>query len=132
MSKYFPNPKTLAGNVKVELDLSNYATKSDLKNQTGADTSNFAKKVHLATLKSSIDKLVIDKLEKVPDDLSVSKSKVDELDIGKSKTTPVDLSKLSNLVKNNTEDKIPDITDLATNSSLKYMGLKMKYLVLLT
>ena len=50
--------------------MSNYVTKSDLKKQTGARTSNFAKKVNLATLKSSIDKLDIDKLEKVPKDSS--------------------------------------------------------------
>ena len=50
--------------------MSNYVTKSDLKKQTGAHTSNFAKKVNLATLKSSIDKLDIDKLEKVPKDSS--------------------------------------------------------------
>ena len=65
-------------NVKVELDLSNYATKADLKNATGVDTLKFAKKVDLATLKSEIDKF----------------------DIGKLETTSVDLSKLSDAVKN--------------------------------
>ena len=45
MSKYFPEPKSLGGRVKVELDFSNYATKADLKNVTGAYTSPFAKKV---------------------------------------------------------------------------------------
>ena len=44
MAKYFPEQKSL-GKVKVELDLSNYATKADLKNATGVDTSTFAKKV---------------------------------------------------------------------------------------
>ena len=38
MREYFPKPKSLEINVKVELDLSNYATKSDLKNATGVDT----------------------------------------------------------------------------------------------
>ena len=42
MSEYFPEPKSLAGRVKVELDLSNYATKVDLKNATGVDLSKFA------------------------------------------------------------------------------------------
>ena len=65
-------------NVKVELDLSNYATKADLKNATGVDTLKFAKKVDLASLKSEIDKF----------------------DIGKLETTSVDLSKLSDAVKN--------------------------------
>ena len=43
MSQYFPEPKSLGGRVKVELDLSNYATKADLKNVAGVDTSKFAK-----------------------------------------------------------------------------------------
>ena len=47
--------------VKVELDLSNYATKVDLKNTTGADTSKLTKKVDLLNLKSDVDKLDIDK-----------------------------------------------------------------------
>ena len=45
MSEYFPKSLSLGANVKVELDLSNYVTKSDLKNATGADTSKFAEKV---------------------------------------------------------------------------------------
>ena len=51
MSEYFPKPKSLGANVKVELDLSNYATKADLKNATGVDTLKFAAKVDLASLK---------------------------------------------------------------------------------
>ena len=51
---YFPDPKSL-GKVEVELDLSNYATKIDLKNATGIDASRFAKKVDLAGLKSNVD-----------------------------------------------------------------------------
>ena len=62
MSKYFPEPKSSGGRVKVELDLSNYATETDLKNATGVDTSKFAKKVDLANLKSDVDKLDIDKV----------------------------------------------------------------------
>ena len=65
MSEYFPEPKSSGRRVKVELDLSNYAAKGDLKSATGIDTSDFAKKVDLATLKSNIDKL-----EKVPNDLN--------------------------------------------------------------
>ena len=44
MSEYFPKPNSLGTNVKVELDLSNYATKADLKNETGVDISDFVKK----------------------------------------------------------------------------------------
>ena len=50
MSNHFPEPKSSAGRVKVELHLSNYATKVDLKNTPGVDTSKFAKKVDLANL----------------------------------------------------------------------------------
>ena len=42
MSKYFAKPKSLGANVRVELDLSNYKTKADLKNSTGVDTLDFA------------------------------------------------------------------------------------------
>ena len=63
MSEYFPEPKSWGGRVKVELDLSNYATKTNLRNATGADTSKFAKKVNLASLKSNVDNLDIGKLK---------------------------------------------------------------------
>ena len=60
MSEYFPKPNSLGANLKVELDLSNYARKADLKNATLVDTLNFAKKNDLANLKSHIDKLDLD------------------------------------------------------------------------
>ena len=69
--------------MKVELDLSDYATKSDFKNATGVDASNFAKKINLANLKSDVDKLDIDKLKNVPTNLSNLKTKVDKLDVDK-------------------------------------------------
>ena len=69
--------------MKVELDLSNYATKTNLKNVTGVDTSKFAKKIDLANLKSDLDKLDIDKLKNVPTNLSNLKTKVDKLDVDK-------------------------------------------------
>ena len=71
-----------------------------MRNATCVDASDFTKKVHLVTLKSNVHKLDIDRLEKVPKDLSSLKSKVDKLDIGKLKTAPVDLRKLSDVVKN--------------------------------
>ena len=91
--------------MKVELDSPNYATKADLKNATGIDTSSFAKKVDLTNLKSNVDKLDIDKLKNLPTNLNNLKSKVDKLDIGKLETTPVDLSKLSDVVKNDVVKK---------------------------
>ena len=59
MSKYFSKPKSLGRDMKVEWDLSNYATKANLRNVSGVDRSNFAKKVTLASLKLEIDKLDI-------------------------------------------------------------------------
>ena len=74
MIDYFPELKSLEGKVKVELDLSTYAAKTDLKNATWIDTSSFAKEVVLASLKSNVDKLGIDKLKNVPTNSSNLKS----------------------------------------------------------
>ena len=80
MSQYFPMPFTSSGgNIKVSVDLSNYATKTDLKNVTRIDTSSFALKTNLASLRTEVDNLDIDKLVPVP----------------------IDLSNLGNVVKNN-------------------------------
>ena len=78
MSEYFPELESL-GKVKVELDLSNYATKTDFKNAARINTSIFAKKVDLASLKPNIDKLDTDKLKNVPTKLKNLKNKVDKL-----------------------------------------------------
>ena len=69
MSEYFPEPKSFGGRVKVELDLSNYATNTDLENATGVDTLSFAKNIDLAYLKSDIDKSYIDKLKNISTNL---------------------------------------------------------------
>ena len=95
MSEYFPKSKSSGANVNVELNFSNNATEADLKNTTGVDTSKFAKKIYLASLKSEVDKL-----EKVPISLNSLKSKIDILDVDKLVPVPVDLSKVSDVVKN--------------------------------
>ena len=77
----------------------NYATKADLKNATGVNTSDFAKKSDWANLKSDVDKLDIDKLKNAPSNLSNLKNKVDKLDVDKLVLVPVDFSKLSDVVK---------------------------------
>ena len=80
--------------MKDELGLSNYATKVDLKNATGANTSKFAEVVDLASLKSEFDKL------EIPTVLNSLKSKADKSHIDKLVTVHVDLSKLSDVIKN--------------------------------
>ena len=89
MSEYFPRPKFLGGKVKVELDLFNYATRADSKNAADIDTLKFFKIVDLARLKSEVDRLDIEKLEKVSASLNSLESKVDKL-----VPVPVDLSKV--------------------------------------
>ena len=82
MSQYLPKPfRSFRGNVKVKVDLSNYATKTVLKNLTHVDTRIFALKTNVASLKTGVDKLEIDKL------------------------APVDLGKLSDVVKNDVVKK---------------------------
>ena len=71
MSQYFPKPyEPFAGDINVKFDLSNYATKTDLKNVTHVDVSNFALKSNLASLKTEVDKVDIDKLVPVPSNLA--------------------------------------------------------------
>ena len=76
MSQYLPPFRSSGGDIKVELDLSNYATKTDLKNVTHVDVSSFAIKQNLSALKSEVDKLDIDKLVPVPNDLAKSSNVV--------------------------------------------------------
>ena len=107
MSQYFPKPSNHKENIKVEIDLSNYATKADIKNITHVDTSNFALKTNLANLKTEVDKLDIDKLVPIPNDLS----------------------KLSNVVKTDVVKKV-DYTKLITkvnNIDTSDFMLKAKY-----
>ena len=88
MSEYFPEPNSFGGRVKVELDLSNYATKANLKTTAVLDTSKFTKKVDLANLKSNVDKLDIGKLKNVPTNLSNLKTKVDKFYVDKLVPVP--------------------------------------------
>ena len=68
MSQYFPPYNNSSNNIKVELDLSNYATKDDVKNITHVDVSSYATKTNLAALKTEVDKVDTDKLKTVSDD----------------------------------------------------------------
>ena len=71
MTQYFPKPyEFFGGDINVKVDLSKYATKTDLKNVSHGDVSSFALKSNLASLKTEVDKLAIDKLTSVPNDLA--------------------------------------------------------------
>ena len=122
--------------------MSNYATKTDLKNVAHVDTSSFALKTNLANLKTEVDKLDIDKLVPVPVDLSklsdvvkndvVKKTRYDKL---VAKLDNIDTSDFLLLTKYNTdktelENKIPDVTGfIKKQNSLNY---KTKFLKLVT
>ena len=70
MSQHFHKPyKSFEGNINVKVDLSNYATKYDLKNATGIDTSKLALKPNLTNLKAKMNKIDVDKLKPVSNDL---------------------------------------------------------------
>ena len=130
MSEYFPKVKSWGANVKPKLDLSNYGKEIKFKKCNRCSYIGFWK-TDIANLKSDVDKLDSDKFKNVPTNLCNLKSKVDKLDGDKLVSFPVDLSKLSDVVKDdvtkkdvynanskNIEDKIPDITNLATNTTL--------------
>ena len=71
MSQYFPKPyEPFGGKINVKVDLSNYATKTDFKNVSHVDVSSFALKSNLASSNTEVDKLDMDKLTPVPDDLA--------------------------------------------------------------
>ena len=78
MSQYFPKQyEPFSGDIHVKVYLSNYATKIDIKNISHVDTSSFTLKSNLVSLKTEVDKLDIDKLKGLPNNLSNLKSKVE-------------------------------------------------------
>ena len=124
MSKYYPPYGGSSKDIKVELDITNYATKSDLKDITHVDTSSFALKTNLSTLKTEIDKIDTDKSKTVPNDLTklsnvvkndvVKKSEYSKL---KNKVDDIDTSTLETKITK-VENKIPNVDNLAKKSSL--------------
>ena len=125
MSQYSPKPfRSFGGNINVKVDLTNYATKTDLKNVTLADTSSFALKTNLANLKTEVYKLDTDKLVPVPVDLS-KLSDVVKNDVAKKDEYDKLVAKVNNIDtrdfvlktnyqtdKTELENKIPDIISL--------------------
>ena len=111
---YYPPYKSSSNNIKIELDLSNYATKNDLKNITHVDISSFASKTTLAALKTEVDKIDVDKLKKTHVDLA-KLTNAFENDVVKktdynAKVTSIEAQR-AGLTKN-TVDNLADITKL--------------------
>ena len=103
-SLYFPSYESSSNNIKVQLDLTNYATKDDVKNITHVDVSSYVTKTNLAALKSEVDKIDGDKL----------------------KATSADLAKLSNVVKNDVVKKTDHNTKV-TSIETQIAGVTKKY-----
>ena len=126
MSQYFPKPfnSHFGDGRKVKIDLSNYATKTDIKSISDVDTSNFALKTNLANLKTEVNKLDIDKLVPIPVYLSklsdVVKNDVAKKDVYNKLVAKVDnidpsdfvLKTKYNTDKTELENKIPDTSGL--------------------
>ena len=100
--------------IKVELDLTNYATKDDVENITHVDVSSYATKTNLAALKSEVDKIDTDKLKTVPIDLA-KLSNVVKNDVVKKTNYNTEVTSIKNQiagVTKNTQDNLADITKL--------------------
>ena len=108
-SQYYPPYKSSSNNMKVELDLSDYAMKKDINDITHVDVSCFASKTNLAALSTEVDKTDADKL----------------------KTVPVDLAKLSNVVKNDVVKKT-DYSTKVTSIEAQIAGLTVDNLADIT
>ena len=127
MSIYYPPYVSSSNNIKVELDLTNYVTKTDLKNITHTDFSSFANKTNLAALKTKVDKIDTDKLKTVPDDLAklsnvvkndvVKKTDFSFDDYVKKTKFSADTNALDDKI-DKVDKKIPDVSNLASKSSV--------------
>ena len=111
---YYPPYKSSSNNVKVELDLTNYATKTDLKNITHVDVSSFASKTNLAALKTEVDKIDTDELKTAPADFAKLTNGIENDVVKKTdyntKVTSIE-AQIAGLTKN-TVDNLADITKL--------------------
>ena len=114
MTQYYPPYRSSRNNIKVELNLANYATKTDLKDITHVDVSSFASKTNLAALKTEVDKIDGDKLKTTPAELTKLTNAIEKDVVKKSdynaKVTSIE-AQIAGLTKN-TLDNLADITKL--------------------
>ena len=114
MTQYYPPYRNSSNNIKVKLDLVNYATKTDLNNITHVDVSSFASKTNLAALKTELDKIDADKLKTAPTDLAKLTNAIEHDVVKKTdyntEVTSIE-AQIAGLTKN-TVDNLADITKL--------------------
>ena len=128
MSRYFLRYRSSGRNIKVELDLSNYVTKTDLKNVTRADVSSFASKTNVASLKTEVDKLDIDKLLPIPNDLAklsnvVKNDVVKKTEYNSLKTKVDNINTTNFVLKTKYEKDGSDFEDKISKIDKKYLTL---------
>ena len=126
-SQYFLQYENYSNNIKVQLDLTNYATKDDINNITHVDVSSYATKTNLAALKTEVDKIDTDKLKTVPADLAklsnvvkndvVKKTDFSADDYVKKTKFSADTNALDDKI-DKVDKKISDVSNLATKSSV--------------
>ena len=125
---YYPPYRSSRNNIKVELDLSNYATKDDVKNITHVDVSSFASKTNLAALKTEVDKINADKLKTTPADLAKLTNAIEHDVVKKTdyntKITIIE-AQITGLTKN-TVDNLADIKKLKAIDTNNFV-LKTKF-----
>ena len=116
--------KSSSNNIKVELGLGNYATKTDLKNITHVDVSSFVSKTNLAALKTEVDKIDADKLKTTPADLAKLTNAVEHDVVKKTdyntKVTSIE-AQIAGLTKN-TVDNLADITKLKAIDTTSFVN----------
>ena len=127
MSTYYPPYKGSSNNIKVELDLTNYATKDDVKNITHVGVSSYTSKTNLASLKTEVDKINTGKLKTVPEDLAklsnvvkndvVKKTDFSFDDYVKKTKFSADTNALDDKI-DKIDKKIPDVSNLASKSTV--------------
>ena len=124
MSQYYPSYRSSRNNIKVELDLANYATKDDVKNIAHVDVSSFASKTNLAALKTEVDKIDADKLKATPADLAKLTNAIEHDVVKKTyyntKVTSIE-AQIAGVTKN-TADNLADITKLKAIDSNSFVN----------
>ena len=124
---YYPQYKSSSNNVKLELDLTNYAIKKGLKNITHVDVCSFASKTNLAALKTEVDKIDTDKLKTAPTDLAKLANAIENDLVKKSvyntKVTSIE-TQIAGLTRTNTRTKFSADANALDD---KIDGVEIKY-----